>query len=165
MKKHTCKIVGCVRVVYAKGLCVMHYRRQRAGNNNLNPEPLSGPKKWKPDDPRYITRKDGCLIYGCNNPHYAKGFCVNHWSLMKRNGVPLKMSEIPKPKCSIYDCKKEATSHKSGYCLFHLQRKKNNIPLNRPKGVKGKNNPRWRGGIFLYPNHYMMKKNRLIVLE
>jgi 5-methylcytosine-specific restriction endonuclease McrA len=30
--------------------------------------------------------------------------------------------------------------------------------------MAGKNNPRWGGGVSPYPNHSLMKKNRLIVL-
>ena len=32
-------------------------------------------------------------------------------------------------------------------------------------GVKGELNTNWKGGVFEYPNHYEMKKNRLIVLK
>lgn len=34
-----------------------------------------------------------------------------------------------------------------------------------PVGNKGKNNPRWNNGASGYPNHYQLKKNRLVVLE
>ena len=33
------------------------------------------------------------------------------------------------------------------------------------QGVKGKDNPKWNGGVSEYPNHYEMKKNRLIKLK
>ena len=32
-------------------------------------------------------------------------------------------------------------------------------------GAKGSKNPRWNGGVSQYPNHYELKKNRLIVLN
>ncbi|HDP36993.1 MAG TPA: HNH endonuclease [Candidatus Atribacteria bacterium] len=31
--------------------------------------------------------------------------------------------------------------------------------------LKGENNVNWKGGIAKYPNHYLMKKNRLIKLQ
>ena len=41
--------------------------------------------------------------------------------------------------------------------------------LRKPKrkNFKGVNNHNWKGGIFTYPNHYEMKKNRnnLIIIE
>ena len=46
----------------------------------------------------------------------------------------------------------------------NCNRKHNNISL-RGRNIKGKNNPNWKGGIAEYPNHSLMKKNRLIKLK
>lgn len=157
-----CKIDGCDKPTQAVGFCSMHYSRVRSGIKDMRPDRL--PNIWKPDDPRRRENK-GCKIDGCDKPHYAKGFCLYHYGLTCRNGVPLTLKEIPKPKCSVYDCENEATSHKSGYCAFHLLRLKRGVSLTKPKGIRGKLNPNWNGGKSDYPNHYQMKKNRLIALE
>lgn len=33
------------------------------------------------------------------------------------------------------------------------------------RNIKGERNPNWKGGVFRYPNHCLMKKNRLLKIE
>ena len=158
-----CKIEGCNKPARAKGFCWMHYCRVRAGIEDMRPGYL--PKKWKPDDPRYETKTWFCSVAGCCEKHYALGFCHTHYELNRRNGKPIRLRDLPKPKCSVDSCKNLATSLTSGFCRFHRTRKMNGIPLNRPKGVTGPLNHNWNGGVSQYPNHYKMKKLRLEILK
>lgn len=75
-----------------------------------------------------------------------------------------------KRKCSIKGCKGKYIE--AGYCGKHYQRIRhgiNNMCLENiyhPGPIKhGNRNPRWNGGTSEYPNHSLMKKNRIEVLE
>ena len=163
MKKRTCKIEGCEKPYFANGLCNMHYSRVRNGLKDMRSGKLS--KLWKPNDPRWKNVISFCTIEGCNEKHYAKGLCKNHYELNRRTGKTVYYKDIPKPQCSVEGCESLATSLTSGLCAFHKTRKMNGIPLNRPKGIKGPLNRHWNGGVFEYPNHYEMKKMRRIILK
>lgn len=162
METKTCKIEGCTRPAIAKRFCWMHYNRVRNGGKNMSPGFIG--TIWKPDDPR---RKKNlpCTVKDCIDIIYAKGLCHNHYELNRREGRLIYYKDIPKPKCSVDGCHNSATSFKSGFCRFHKERKLKNIPLNRPKGIRGSLNRHWNGGVSEYPNHYKMKKMRLIVLK
>lgn len=67
--------------------------------------------------------------------------------------------------CKVKNCKNKYFT--KGYCRFHYDRKRHSphLPLdNKRYSPKGKRNVNWKGGIAEYPNHYLMKKNRLIIL-
>lgn len=161
-----CKIEGCSREVDSKGLCQMHYLRQRRGETNMSPEKLNakGIKRppWKLNDPRYKNKGRLCDVPGCKQAFYAKGLCRKHWNSQHSKGF-LACSVIFKGICKVAGCQERETY--SGYCQLHYSRYKRNIPLDRPKGVKGKLNYNWNGGVANYPNHYQMKKNRKVVLK
>jgi 5-methylcytosine-specific restriction endonuclease McrA len=154
-----CKIEGCNRTSKARGLCNMHYYRDKKGIKDLSPFPLSR-KEFST-----LKSKIKCNIDGCLNDYFANGFCHNHYELNRRNGIPghIMRKEI---KCSFEGCNEFAT-RKFGLCSFHLGRKRNGIPLEIPRGkaFSGKRNPRWNGGVADYPNHSEMKRIRKIVLE
>lgn len=65
--------------------------------------------------------------------------------------------------CSVQGCEKE--SRTKGYCKFHYVRWRRNVPFDRPFGLKGENNPNWKGGKSGYKDHWTMKKNRLIKIK
>lgn len=122
-----------------------------------------------------------CEIKNCGKKHYAKGYCENHWRrFIWYPKVKLRIAEYRKTyriknglvrehKCSIRGCNK-MINKKSKYCAGHKFRIEHNLPLDLSKNCrgmhapKGKNNFMWKGGVAEYPNHYLMKKNRLIVL-
>lgn len=163
-----CSIKGCEKKLHAKDYCQMHYTRW-----------------WKWGSP--LVSKYGnhtrCEIKGCNNKYYAKGYCHMHYARfiyypahkknfkISRKKYYLKTRVLKKHKCDITNCEKLTTKK---YCSEHRRRnkllKKYNLPLNNidddfNKIAKtGRNNPRWNGGRSEYPNHYLMKKNRLIIL-
>lgn len=137
----------------------MHYDRQRKGITDMRPGPL--PKMGWGWTNR--PRRGVCGYPGCENQHYAKGYCRSHYNINRLNGSPTPKAEIVRT-CSVPGCR-ERTTPLTGHCTFHRRRKRTGISLKRPVGVRGKLNNRWNGGTFEYPNHYEMKKNRKIVLE
>lgn len=154
MKDKTCKIEGCGNVSHAKGFCSMHYSRVYNGCVDMHPGKITDSFKKR--------KKQGCIIDGCNNKYYAKGFCKNHYTINWRRGTPFYKTY----EKGIYKVKKcEEQAYLKGYCILHYGRKKQGVRINRPWGVKGKLNPRWNNGTSDYPNHYQMKKNRLVILK
>ena len=69
-------IGGCDRALYAKGFCVAHYFRDRAGDLKTD----------VPIRPKDVTR--GCEIEGCERKHYSRGMCELHYRRWKRRGEP-----------------------------------------------------------------------------
>lgn len=67
-------------------------------------------------------------------------------------------------KCKIKYCNRKY--YVRGYCRLHYERIRKKIPLNLPPYCnKGQRNGNWKGGVAEYPNHYLMKKQRLIILK
>jgi len=103
-----------------------------------------------------------CKIRNCSNKHYAKEYCKKHYeAIITRRGYKKK-------KCPIKNCTAIIYS-KSKYCIKHTYRIIHNLPLDLSINcinikMNGKNNPRWNGGVSEYPDHCIMKKNRLIIL-
>ncbi|MDD5565217.1 MAG: hypothetical protein PHQ91_15995 [Thermoanaerobaculaceae bacterium] len=103
-----------------------------------------------------------CKVINCNNKYYAKGYCRKHYEgFISRGGYK-------KHKCLVDKCNNIVTD-KNKYCRGHKYRIKKNLSLdlsvrivNGPKGVINGN---WRGGCSEYPNHYLMKKNRILKLK
>ncbi|MFH2025295.1 MAG: hypothetical protein ABIK30_05645 [bacterium] len=174
MKNKICKITGCEKPHLSLGYCSMHYQRMLSGKGDMRPETLVG-QKWKIDDPRREAIRKGlkkywenrktrkCALPNCNKKHYAKGFCRTHYNLNRFNGEPEYKKNLPKPKCKVENCHK--ISKTKGFCKFHYNRYAKGIELTKPKGNHGELNNKWSGGYSQYPNHYEMKKNRLIVLK
>ena len=163
MKVKKCKIDGCDKKYFGLGFCNMHYSRQRHGITDMRPEPISSKgTRWAKDHPRR-RENIGCSVINCNDEHYAKSYCRTHYNLNRRNGAPIYKKVFPKPTCMVSGCLKESII--KGFCKFHYGRHLNGTDLHRPKGIGGELNYNWKGGVSEYPNHYELKKNRLIVLE
>lgn len=162
METKPCKIDGCKRKILAKKLCGMHYSRIRNGIKDMRP----GPIPWSDDDPRLKKNKNlKCGVTNCKEKYYAKGYCRTHYNLNRNNGRPEYKRNFLKPPCKVLDC--ENKYYAKGFCSFHYGRHRSGVDLDMPKrtGTRGKNNGMWKGGIFRYPDHYKLKKNRLKVLE
>lgn len=66
-----CSIPGCDRETRAKGLCVVHYRRQRRGLNMEKPPP----------------ERVACSVEGCDRDADSRGLCSRHWRRYERTGT------------------------------------------------------------------------------
>ncbi len=143
----TCKICG--RELRAKGLCSNHYsqlkRYGKCCSLPLRPDRLS---------------KKRCQIKECNREHYQYNYCRNHFTNFIRTGNPLGKLH----KCLVENCTRLT---KFKYCFLHSRRisKHRSLDLSIHYYPKGRKNFMWKGGIAEYPNHYLMKKQRLIVLK
>ena len=100
-----------------------------------------------------------CKVKNCDKRYYAKGYCRKHYvALIERKDYKLH-------KCKIKECSHH--THRI-YCYIHEYRMLHKLPIDfigncNILRTKEKNNM-WKGGIAGYPNHSLMKKNRLIIL-
>ena len=67
--RRSCSIEDCERPHYGKGLCSLHYARQRRTGSTEK------------------GRKRICEIEGCSKPHAALGVCAMHRARMARTGA------------------------------------------------------------------------------
>lgn len=96
---------GCVRPVYAKGLCRIHYRRQSGEYKSVNRSMSAVP----------------CAVAGCVKPKDSGGMCKTHSMRVRRYGDPHKRLRDPLPeKCKVDGCNKAPDGR--GYCPAHRVR-------------------------------------------
>ena len=71
----TCTIDGCDKPQQARGLCPMHYQRQRLRGDAGSPSPE--------------RRKNigACTVEGCDSPSRKIGMCASHYGQWRRTGV------------------------------------------------------------------------------
>ncbi len=150
-----CKIDGCNKKHDSKGYCSYHYRKIGWVNR----------KEYQAKRRRGENFYAGvCKVNGCLRGVEAKQLCHNHYERFVDCGDPLGTLK----KCEVKGCKKKIHKNsKYKYCESHRYRMNNNIPLDAPKGwaVRGKKNVNWKGGVAEYPDHYTMKRNRLLKLK
>jgi hypothetical protein len=75
LKKYSslvCSEPECGKPIKGYGLCQKHYQRKKRRDAGL---------------PERKTRGI-CNFEGCQHKQHAKGFCVNHYNILKRNGSP-----------------------------------------------------------------------------
>lgn len=106
-----------------------------------------------------------CLQPGCGRKHYAKGLCWTHYvqvQVYKRSAAPIKPYNNTGVEliCSVEGCNKVAHAH--GLCPTHNVRLKKHGDVNI---VKTRGRKRTTGTGSEYPNHSLLKKNRLIKLK
>ena len=105
-----------------------------------------------------------CRIKNCGRELYAKGFCNMHYERLRRTGSLKRLAYLNQDKvCKVHGCDNPAKAR--GYCSMHYCRWQKHRSSKKPPGPRGKENGNWRGGVSQYPNHYLLKKNRLIRLE
>lgn len=75
MAKGTCSVDGCDRTASSRTWCHGHYNRWRR-NGNLGSAPIQ-------------SRRTGCLVEDCQEPHFGNGYCQVHNYRLKVNGDPL----------------------------------------------------------------------------
>jgi hypothetical protein len=97
-----CKIEGCDNEVKAKDLCNMHYSRKRR----------TGTLETKTIERGKIKK---CIAFDCNKPHFALGYCKNHYFINNATGSPYSPKIIK--LCSICDNPHQA----KGLCIKHYR--------------------------------------------
>ena len=83
-KRGVCKIKGCSRKHYGRGLCLFHYERLRNGT------PLDAPLQT-----RNTKHDELCSVEGCGRKYYAKNLCMLHYRRL-RDGKQLEDHIIEK---------------------------------------------------------------------
>lgn len=71
----SCRVNDCERPHWSKGLCDLHYQRQRDGV----PMDFEG----------RLYGLDTCTVPGCDKPYNGGGYCSAHWSRAKK-GLPME---------------------------------------------------------------------------
>ena len=95
-----------------------------------------------------------CKVENCSNGHYAKGYCKKHHEKIRRTGTLKKLYRIVNKgkTCKVPNCNNPADT--KGLCGKHYYRWLKYGDVNKAKYE----------GTSEYPNHILMKKNRLIIL-
>ena len=102
-----------------------------------------------------------CSYPGCGRNHYAKGLCKAHYvmSHVRKQVLRCIYPNAVKPvrKCSFSGCEHTTTR---AYCNTHESRiyRHGDVNISLKRGVKS------QGGHQQYPNHSLLKRNRLIKL-
>jgi hypothetical protein len=112
-----------------------------------------------------------CKEKGCDRKVVAKGYCHKHYYFYykrEKKNIPLDWPYNQKfhvKHCLVQDCNRKPQKNET-YCNYHKHRLENNLSLDAPAGVlrKAEKNGNWKGGIADYPNHTIMKKQRIIKL-
>ncbi len=131
--------------------------------------------------PKMPRKKRCCSIVLCTTKYYARGYCQRHYrniswypkikkelaKYRKDRRVRLGLNKMH--KCDVTKCSKMVYSF-NRFCAVHKYKFKKYGNPTEPShisdcGVRGEKNDRWRGGVSYYPNHYLLKKNRIIKLQ
>jgi len=145
-----CKVEDCYDKNYGRGYCQKHYRKLFLGAYQ---KALSRGT--------YMGR-GVCKIKKCCRGVYAHDYCRKHYAQTKRIGHTIRNKKQYEKICKVSSCKKKSST--LNYCRIHYIRisKRGHA---RYIGNSGKHNHRWNGGISMYKNAYLMKKNRLIKIK
>lgn len=108
----------CDGVIFARGLCGMHYDRKRAGRDMDAPK-YSGRTRSK--EPKQ------CSVATCDKDAKGRGLCSGHYGRLQKTGnikpdVPLRsfVRNTSGAVCSVEDC--EAAVKNGGMCSRHYRR-------------------------------------------
>ncbi len=148
-----CSIQNCNKKHYAKNYCISHYR------------------KFAWDYKAYTHKRDigknyiggTCKVKNCEKGVFAKGFCRPHYNQIRYNKLFAKTTLCQAPAC-------ETKTKNEKYCATHFRKylklKKRGFPIDFSIHLmKGKFHPFWNGGVFDYPNHPLMRKQRRLKIK
>ncbi len=163
-----CKVDNCNKKHYGLGYYQKHYIRFKKYGNPLKTKRLE--------------HSPNCKFENCKNKYYAREYCHKHYFKMiyypiHKKNISLQYHEhylkvnhgLRRKKCKARNCQFKATRPYQ-YCYRHRRRIKSNLPLDlsingkKLHAPRGNKNFMWKGGVAEYPNHYLMKKQRLIIL-
>lgn len=108
-------------------------------------------------------QSDICIVEGCGKKSYARSWCLSHYNSWRRNGSTEYKRKLQPPICIVKDCRRKTRA--KGLCIKHYGRMKRYGTTDDPPPYKGERVWSWKGGIFDYPNHRTLQKNRLIKFE
>lgn len=117
MSERTCSVDGCEGVYLAKGLCHLHYHRQRNGT------PPEGPA------PRERSR---CSVDSCDDFVQGLGMCKLHYQRHYR-GHPIGGKEFVRKVCGVEGCSLRVHGH--GLCSTHYRQMKRGAPIGVGRAV------------------------------
>jgi len=167
MKKRICKFKGCFKIHHCHGYCIAHYANSYNSGHPLgkfrgNAQKLKEFRKALGYRTGKANRKFfDCKIKGCSRKHYANKLCHNHYERKLRTGDVYGILK----ECKAKNCDKRT---QMVYCVRHKHRFDKNLTLdlsvNCVKLRVGSKNHAWKGGVSQYPNHSLMKRQRLIIL-
>lgn len=136
--ERTCSVPSCSRVVYARGLCQAHYRRQRK-TGAVGAAEIVAP----------LSRKAPCAVDGCDRKTYCRGWCYTHYARSLRDGEP-GPAEIVTPQtrggvCAVDGCANPIQSR--GWCTKHYTNflKRGDADADGPGQGKRPYPPKWEG--------------------
>lgn len=144
-----CSISGCLKKHYGRNLCRSHYAKIF----------LSEYQKKRRQG--FMASLPKCTVKECNKHSYARGYCYNHYERFRTSGSPLgARSRLNKCTfCNTLVRHVVCSKHKRRYARL----KELGLPLDYKGAMNaGSNNCNWNGGSSDYPNHHLMKKNRII---
>lgn len=61
-----------------------------------------------------------CTILNCQQAHYAKGLCKQHYDRLRRRGTTGEWTPPPTPRCTIAGCVRP--HYGNGVCKLHYDR-------------------------------------------
>jgi len=149
-----CCVEACGKTTRAKGLCGMHYERQRRTGTTDGPDRgRRTPATCSVEGCDRALRAKGlcsmhydrvrnhgnagsadpilrylpreCGVAGCSERHFGKGWCGRHYKRWLAHGDPA--ITLLRSVCSVEGCDRDHRAH--GYCSMHVQRwRANGIP-------------------------------------
>lgn len=131
-----CGVVGCGRVIRARGVCSGHYSRLKA-NGSVGSVSIAARNK---------NKGRTCMVQDCEREPVGSGCCDKHYQRLMKWGDPnvVKVPKRPHPvECGVKGCARRAEVR--GMCGTHYQRwrtKSENgldrpIRRHRPNGAGG----------------------------
>lgn len=159
--KDPCSVAGCGRCIYARGLCVQHWR-EAAAAGTLPASRLG----WALPRKVRVNKGKTCAADGCHNKAARHGLCIRHWSeqrgalcanprcgrlaaggkfccrcydYRRRRGFLPRAASLraaTRGPCSVPGCDKLARA--LGLCWTHYDRRKRGAPVLRVVLPRGK---------------------------
>lgn len=109
--KGPCSVDGCQKAQQARGLCSMHYQRNRLHGTT--------------EDPARINWGRACSVADCDRESKARGLCSTHYMRWRAHGNPgsaaIRVRRYDGP-CSVDQCTTPA--RELGLCKMHAARVK-----------------------------------------
>lgn len=128
--KWVCSVEGCERPRRAKGLCSMHYQRQRTVGVECSIDGCGNKMHAKGMCQKHynLARRVGrvCSVEGCDETVHAREWCVMHYSRVLKYGDPGEADRRRRAEaapCKVEGCELSAKSRQD-LCSHHARMKR-----------------------------------------